>query len=376
MMGTTQQVSLAGTLTLFCLDGSTLPFAQAGLLLAMDGDAVAACYLLAEVDGNFYAQIEGEERMNYGTAVRSAAAGEVFDLSQPVTIRALLRPDLLDQLPDFVADAPQMRAYLADLRDGRFIAPLLFSENWFITEITQARGAEVRAVHTFWAQFYETMDDFAQLDRETVHAAITAFVQERARSEAARLGRNLPPSLADALFADVNQLIREQVDQMLDSLPIETADEDESLWDTVIRFFVEDDWPLQQVGNDPILLSVFEGKHGRWNCLIRVAEEQDRVVFYSIVPEETPPDRRLAMAEFLTRANYGMLIGNFEMDFSDGEVRYKTSIDVEGDRLTTSLMQQIVYANIRTMDRYLPGIRQIMETDLLPEEVIAAIEQP
>lgn len=375
MLGTTLQVPLADTLTLFCLDGSTLPFAQAGLVLVMDRGTLATCHLLAEMDGSFYEQIDADERMNYGAAVRSAAANELFDLSQPVTIRALLRPDLLDQLPDFVDDAQQMRAYLADLRAGRFIAPLLFSENWFITEVTQACGAEVRAVHTFWAQFYETMDDFAQLDRETVHAAITAFVQERARSEAARLGRNLPPSLADALFADVNQLIRDQVDQMLDSLPVDTDDEAGSLWDAVIRFFVEDDWPLQQVGRDPILLSVFEGEHGRWNCLIRVAEEQERVVFYSIVPEETPPARRLAMAEFLTRANYGMLIGNFEMDFTDGEIRYKTSIDVEGDRLTSPLMQQIVYANVRTMDRYLPGIRKVMETDLTPAEIIASIEQ-
>ncbi|MBX3001187.1 MAG: YbjN domain-containing protein [Caldilineaceae bacterium] len=375
MMGTTLPVALADTLTLFCLDGSTLSFAQAGLLLAIDGEALVACHLLAEVDGDFYRQIEADERMNYGVAVRSEAAADLFDLNRPVTIRALLRPDLLDQLPDFVDDARQMRAYLADLRAGRFIAPLLFSENWFITEITQTHGAEVRAVHTFWAQFYETMDDFAQLDRETVHAAITAFVQERARGEAARLGRTLPPSLADALFADVNQLIREQVDQMLDSLPVDTDDGDESLWDTVIRFFVEDDWPVQQLGTEPILLSVFEGEHGRWNCLIRVAEEQDRVVFYSIVPEETPPDRRLAMAEFLTRANYGMLIGNFEMDFNDGEVRYKTSIDVEGDRLTSALMMQIVYANVRTMDRYLPGIQQMMETDRAPAEIIASIEQ-
>jgi len=33
--------------------------------------------------------------------------------------------------------------------------------------------------------------------------------------------------------------------------------------------------------------------------------------------------------EFLTRANYGLNIGNFEMDFQDGEIRFKTAIDVE-----------------------------------------------
>jgi hypothetical protein len=30
-----------------------------------------------------------------------------------------------------------------------------------------------------------------------------------------------------------------------------------------------------------------------------------------------------------------MIIGNFEMDFEDGEIRYKTSIDVEDDSLSS-----------------------------------------
>lgn len=372
---TTIQVPLGDSLTLFCLDGTRLSFDGAGLVLSLAEENLVACHLLAEIDSALFSQIESEERMNFGEAVRSEGAHEAFAADSPVTVRALLRPDLLDQLPPFADDARQLRAYLAELRDARFIAPLLFSENWFITEVTQTAGGRVHAIHTFWAQFYDAVDDFAQLDRETVHQAITSFVQQRAHAEAKRLGQTLPPALADAFVADIDDLIRAQVDQMLDSLPAESGDESgESLWDVVLRFFVEDDWPLQQVGAEPILLSVFQGEAGQWNCLIRVSEDQGRVVFYSVVPEETPADRRLAMAEFLTRANYGMLIGNFEMDFDDGEVRYKTSIDVEGDRLTTALMQQLVYANVRTMDRYLTGIHQIMSTDQTPAEVIAQIE--
>ena len=46
-----------------------------------------------------------------------------------------------------------------------------------------------------------------------------------------------------------------------------------------------------------------------------------------------PEEMRVPMAEFLTRANYGLRIGNFEMDFEDGEVRYKSSVDFEGIEL-------------------------------------------
>jgi hypothetical protein len=49
------------------------------------------------------------------------------------------------------------------------------------------------------------------------------------------------------------------------------------------------------------------------------------------------------VAEFLTRANSGMVIGNFELDFADGEIRYKTSIDVEGDKLSYAIIKRLVY---------------------------------
>ncbi len=50
----------------------------------------------------------------------------------------------------------------------------------------------------------------------------------------------------------------------------------------------------------------------------------------------------MAVAEFITRANFGIVIGNFEIDFSDGEIRYKTSIDVEGDRPSFALIKRLV----------------------------------
>ena len=34
------------------------------------------------------------------------------------------------------------------------------------------------------------------------------------------------------------------------------------------------------------------------------------------------------VCEYLTRANYGLTIGNFELDHRDGEIRYKVSVNV------------------------------------------------
>ncbi len=82
----------------------------------------------------------------------------------------------------------------------------------------------------------------------------------------------------------------------------------------------------------------------------------------------------LQLGEFIAKANYGMMIGNFELDFTDGEIRYKTSIDVEGDRLSFALLKRLVYANVTMMDQYLPGIKLVLERGMSPEEAIAQIE--
>ena len=74
----------------------------------------------------------------------------------------------------------------------------------------------------------------------------------------------------------------------------------------------------------------FKGKTGRWECIARAREEERQIIFYSIIDVFAPEDKRHLVAELLTRANFGMIIGNFEMDFSDGELRFKTSLDVEG----------------------------------------------
>ncbi|PHM08985.1 YbjN domain-containing protein [Nostoc sp. 'Peltigera malacea cyanobiont' DB3992] len=153
------------------------------------------------------------------------------------------------------------------------------------------------------------------------------------------------------------------------------ATTDGSIFEAIINFFQADNWPFVQLPGQPALQIPFQGENGKWNCYARARSEQNQFVFYSICPVNVPENKRLAVAEFLTRANSGMIIGNFELDFTDGEISYKTSIDVEGDRLSFALIQRVVYANVTMMDEYLPGIMSVIYGNVSPEEAIAKIER-
>lgn len=143
----------------------------------------------------------------------------------------------------------------------------------------------------------------------------------------------------------------------------------------VKEFFVSDDWRFSELDEGALRMG-FAGRNGNWTCIARPREERGIFLFYSIAPVNVPQEKRPAIAEYLTRANYGLPLGNFEMDFSDGEVRFKTSLDVEGEEymLTPAMIKSIVYSNVLTMDRYLAGMMAVIYGGAVPELEIEKAE--
>lgn len=149
-----------------------------------------------------------------------------------------------------------------------------------------------------------------------------------------------------------------------------------SMFDTMQQFFKDDDWRFEHLEGKTILKMGFKGENGSWRCFAQVREEQRQFLFYSILDSNCPEGARQKMAEFLTRANYGLITGNFEMDYSDGEVRFKTSLDVKEneDKFVPGLIKRLVYINVLMTDKYLPGIMGVMYGVLSPTEAIAKVE--
>ena len=142
----------------------------------------------------------------------------------------------------------------------------------------------------------------------------------------------------------------------------------------LLDFFEADGWPYEALVDQPVLRLPFRGAAGNWLCFAQAREDQQQFVFYSVYPVLVPSGRRNAMAELLTRANYGLVVGNFELDFEDGEVRYKTSVDVEGTALSRPLVQACVYANVLMMDQYMPAIVALLAEGLEPAEALTRVE--
>ena len=124
--------------------------------------------------------------------------------------------------------------------------------------------------------------------------------------------------------------------------------------------FRENGWPFSDVRGAPVLFSELSGMLGRWKFYAQVVEEHDLILLYSVCPFRVPEERRFEVSEFLTRANYGLAAGNFELDFADGEVRYKTALQRHVDGLDAAALKRVVRANGIAMETYLPGIGAVI----------------
>jgi hypothetical protein len=147
-----------------------------------------------------------------------------------------------------------------------------------------------------------------------------------------------------------------------------------SLAKQIKGYFERDDWEYQELEGGKILRLGYRGANSQWICFAQIGEADSQFIFYSVAPLEIPSKLRRFASEYLTRANFGLVYGNFEMDFDSGLVRCKTSIDFESDRLSYELFRPVVWANVFLMERYLPGLQAVVLEGSKPEDAIQQVE--
>ena len=150
-----------------------------------------------------------------------------------------------------------------------------------------------------------------------------------------------------------------------------TAASERDLFERFVRFLREDGWAVERHEDEPALRVGFRGENGEWECYGEV--RGSTILFYSASPVEAPLGRIREACELVTRANWGLPLGNFELDLDSGEIVFKTSVNVERVDVDPLLVKHLVYANVVAMDRYLPAIRRVLD-GASPHEAVAEAE--
>jgi len=382
----TEHYPLDSDMTLHDSTTTPLTVRAVSLSLIKQDDEVIECRLTFKVNPQLYQRIDTEGLFNLKPEMRRPLSAGNFQPEPDIEIEIGLQPNLLPQPIERAADANEAATYILNLSQEQPDNPLLSTESWLALSVKQQQESGETGYRTIWADitasaFVQAATDgssdqvneaIANFFKESIEAnlpAVTQFATSQIAEEMTNYFKQVADTSLDGLTNSVTSILQEQLEAGFKS-----PTTDRQFFEEIVNFFEEDGWPFVQIEGEPLLQMVFQGENGKWTCYAKARDDQKQFVFYSVCPVNTPDSKRLAVAEFLTRANSGMIIGNFEMDFEDGEIRYKTSIDVEDDSLSSALIKRLVYANVMMMDAYLPGMMSVIYGDVTPVDAIAQIE--
>ena len=168
--------------------------------------------------------------------------------------------------------------------------------------------------------------------------------------------------------------LSEQLENTQTSISQKQESRNAPIFNVVISFLQANNLQFAKAQDVTILWFRVKGSNGEWTCYSYSKELERQLVLYSVFPYKVKPYKLAAVAEFIARVNYDMMLGNFELSFDTGEVRYKTSVDLGIHIFEHTMLQSLMEANFACMDTYFEGLMKIIYSNISPQEVIKAIE--
>lgn len=147
--------------------------------------------------------------------------------------------------------------------------------------------------------------------------------------------------------------------------------------ETALAFFArhldEHKWHYHRVGDDPTLLSGFNGDDALWDFDMCVRQKADGVFLLGVnsyIPNKARPERRAACAELLSRLNFELSLGCFEMNHEDGEIRFRTSIVLPAADITSGIVEHLLRSNLAIVDQRLKPIMAVLYANTTPADAL------
>ncbi len=355
-------------LTFYSADGNPVRVQGIALTLTEKDGEIIRCRLKFATQEQLYKSLLKNSLFNLKLELTFSIKTVEFLPEIPIILEIELRPDWLVKLNQEGKTTENIIDFLINVDFPDDITQAFnYTENWYCLSVKQQQETEKVGYRTFWDHLNLSEINEAVSTGNKIIESLSSFIQEKTESLTSQL-----ETLNSSSEESSENLI--QFIELFEKLEFNNSSQPQPIFEVMRDFFDEDDWNFVELEGESVLQMGFEGENGRWTCYACAFEESQQFVFYSVCPLAVSPEKSLAMAEYLMKANYGLMVGNFELDFIDGEIRYKSSIDVENEQLTTGLVNNLVYANVLTMDKYLPGIIALINTQLSPSEAIALVE--
>ena len=148
--------------------------------------------------------------------------------------------------------------------------------------------------------------------------------------------------------------------------------------DAIEAYLKSRDWSFKPADENGAIITGVQLRNKLKSVRILFRAHRDSFTVRILIPigSGTEPQDLANAAEFITRANYGMRRGCFEMDFDDGEIGFRAGQFCEnGDAPTHGTVEDLMFVSVAMVERYGDALLKVIHGFSTPQEAIREVER-
>lgn len=130
----------------------------------------------------------------------------------------------------------------------------------------------------------------------------------------------------------------------------------------VINAFKNEGWAFEEVKGQTVIKAQFEAYHSKVPLHVQSFNEAQILNVVTTASVSAPHSHKSRAAELLMRVNKELNIGNFEMDWDNGQVMFRQAQVFSRNRYDESIIVSLVHNAIAEMDRITPYLSIVCKT--------------
>lgn len=144
-----------------------------------------------------------------------------------------------------------------------------------------------------------------------------------------------------------------------------------SLFKVLFDILSLDGWEFNFDKKNEIIKLEIAGVNTNFHVFLLVDEEQESLLCNTHIRQKITHSKRLEVCDFMNRVNYELANGNFEMDMDNGEIRYRTFLDLADVEPSKDQVLNIVWNGVLGFDTYYPGLMKLLYENYSAEAAAA-----
>lgn len=117
----------------------------------------------------------------------------------------------------------------------------------------------------------------------------------------------------------------------------------------------------------------FKGAVADMRMFIDAQDEADRILILCVYEMRCCANRRKEVAQIMTAINYRIAVGNYELDFRDGEIRFRIAVPLDKSPVSGSFLMHLIMLAAFSIDKYAKTFTPLC-IDMDPDEKTACEE--